>query len=68
LIRKSRIKDVLNLPANDVWLVETEKGELPLPYIKDVVKRVDIENKRIEINLIDGLTDLIKNEKEKSEE
>src|SRR3989339_812073 len=43
------IKDVLNLPANDVWLVDTE-------------------NKRIEINLIDGLTDLIKNEKEKSEE
>ena len=58
------IKDVLNLPANDVWLVDTKSGELPLPYIKDVVKKIDIENKSIEINLIDGLTDLIKNEKE----
>ena len=58
------IKDVLNLPANDVWLIDTEKGEMPLPYIKDVVKKVDIENKIIVINLIDGLTDLIKNEKE----
>lgn len=62
------IKDVLNLPANDVWLVDTGKGELPLPCIEDVIKKVDIKNKKIEINLIDGLMDLISNEKEKREE
>jgi 16S rRNA processing protein RimM len=58
------IKEVMSLPANDVWLVDTGKGELPLPFIEDVVKKVDIENKTIEIILIDGLMDLIENEKE----
>ncbi|TAL68435.1 MAG: 16S rRNA processing protein RimM [Bacteroidetes bacterium] len=57
------IIDVLSLPANDVWLVDTGKGELPLPFIEDVVKNVDIENKRIEIKLIEGLLDIIKSEK-----
>ena len=61
------VKDVLSLPANDVWIVETGSGELPLPFIEDVVKKVDTENKRIEIKLIDGLLDLIDNEKAKTE-
>ncbi|MBI5325345.1 MAG: 16S rRNA processing protein RimM [Ignavibacteriae bacterium] len=58
------ITDVLTLPANDVWLVDTGKGELPVPFIEDVVKKVDIKNKKILIKLIDGLMDLISNEKE----
>jgi 16S rRNA processing protein RimM len=53
------IKEVMELPANDVWLVKTEAGDLPLPFIDDVVKFVDIKTKRIEIILIEGLNELI---------
>ena len=53
------IIDIWELPANNVWLVETEKGNLPLPVIDDVIKEIDINNKVIKIVLLDGLMDLI---------
>jgi len=53
------IIDIWDLPANDVWLVETEKGNLPLPVIDDVIKEIDLQNKVIKIILLDGLIDLI---------
>jgi len=55
-----KIIDIWELPANDVWIVETEKGNLPLPVIDDVVKEIDIQNKIIKIVLLNGLMDLIK--------
>ena len=54
-----KIIEIWELPANDVWLVETEKGNLPLPVIDEVIKEIDIENKVIKIVLIDGLEQLI---------
>lgn len=57
-----KIKDVYILPANDVWIVETDEGELPIPFIEDVVKKVDIDNSIIEIEMIEGLQDLIAKE------
>lgn len=53
------INDVYSLPANDVWIVKTQDGELPIPVIDDVIIDVDIQNKKIMINLIPGLLDLI---------
>ena len=54
-----KIIDVYVLPANDVWIIETENGELPIPVIDDVVKKIDIKNKKIDIVIIDGLMDLL---------
>lgn len=52
------ICDVLELPANDVWIMRTETTEIPLPVIEDVIKSVDIDKKEIYIYLLDGLMDL----------
>lgn len=46
------------MPANDVYLIRTETGELPIPVIDDVVKSVDFKKKRIHIVMIDGLRDI----------
>lgn len=54
-----KVIDIWELPANDVWIVETEKGNLPLPVIEDVVKDIDLTNKRINVVIIEGLMDLI---------
>jgi 16S rRNA processing protein RimM len=54
------LKDVLLLPANDVFVVTTSEGELPVPFIADVVKKVDIKKKIVEIFMLDGLADLVK--------
>ncbi|HLQ73906.1 MAG TPA: ribosome maturation factor RimM [Bacillota bacterium] len=42
--------------ANDVWVIRLDNNkEAYIPYIKDVVKDVDVENKRITIELMEGL-------------
>jgi 16S rRNA processing protein RimM len=52
-----KVKEILQLPANDVWVVRPEgKGkDILLPYIDDVVKRVDVEDRIITIEWIEGL-------------
>ena len=47
--------DVSQTGANDVWHIAREGGELLIPVIDEVVKRVDVENRRIEVTMIDGL-------------
>lgn len=48
--------DVLTTGSNDVYVVKTEEGkEVLLPAIKDVVKEIDIQNKKIVVKLMDGL-------------
>ena len=62
-----KMKDIYILPANDVWIVNTKLGELPIPFIDDVVKKVDIPNARIEIEMIDGLYELIDGNKDEQQ-
>ena len=50
------LKEVLQPGANDVYIVENEeKKQILLPVIPDVVKDIDIPNKKIIVHLIDGL-------------
>ena len=51
-----KVTEILETGANDVWTVTPEKGKPQyIPYIEDVVKEVDIEGKKIIIELMDGL-------------
>lgn len=50
------IDEILQTGANDVWAVKPAKGKMHyIPYIEDVVKNIDIENKVITIDAIEGL-------------
>ena len=50
-----RVASILPTGANDVYVVESEEGELLLPAIKDVILRVDLEAGIIVVRLPDGL-------------
>jgi 16S rRNA processing protein RimM len=50
-----RLVDVMHQPANDVFVVATESGELLLPVIDDVIRDVDIEGGRMTVHLLPGL-------------
>lgn len=50
------IVDVFSTGANDVYVVKNEIGkQVLLPAIGDVIKNVDIEDKKMLVHLIEGL-------------
>jgi len=50
-----KITDVIKYAANDVYEVENDKDKFYIPAIKDVVKNVDILNKKVYVELMEGL-------------
>jgi 16S rRNA processing protein RimM len=51
-----KVTEILETGANDVWTVTPEKGKPHyIPYIDDVVKEIDIDNKKIIIDALEGL-------------
>lgn len=51
-----RLKEVLFLPANDVWVVQRpNKKDLLLPYIESVILDVDVDSKEITVHVLEGL-------------
>ncbi|MCH1623806.1 ribosome maturation factor RimM [Fredinandcohnia quinoae] len=50
------IKEILTPGANDVWVVKgTRAKEILIPYIDDIVKEINIKEKKIKIHLMEGL-------------
>ena len=57
-ISLGEIIEILTPGANDVWVIKNKNGkEILIPYIEDVVKNVDIPNKIINIEVMEGLID-----------
>ncbi|MCK8624144.1 ribosome maturation factor RimM [Apilactobacillus sp. TMW 2.2459] len=53
-----QIKDIMSLGPNDVWVVGREnKKDLLLPKIDQVIKKVDLDNNQIIVELMEGLDD-----------
>lgn len=52
------IIDVFKTGANDVYTVKTIKGKQAyIPAVKDFIKNIDLDNGKMEINLVEGLLD-----------
>ena len=50
------LDDIYNTGSNDIYVVKDELGKsLLLPGIPDVIKEVDLENKKITVHLLKGL-------------
>lgn len=50
------ISEVMETPANDVWVVQGRFGEVLVPVIEDVVSEIPRDGD-IEVKLLDGLID-----------
>lgn len=51
-----KVEDIFNTGSNDIYVVKDELGkQILLPGIPDVIKQVDIENKKITVHIIPGL-------------
>lgn len=43
-----RIKEILNLPANDIFVIVDEAGkELLIPFVLSFIEKFDVENKKL---------------------
>ncbi len=51
------VKEVWKLPANDVYLIQNGKREYLIPAIRSILRKINPEKKRIEIETIEGLLD-----------
>lgn len=59
------ISDVYLNPANQIWILKNNEYELPIPYTENVVKKIDLSQNKIFIELIDGLMELAVSKKPK---
>jgi 16S rRNA processing protein RimM len=51
------VKEVISLPANDVYVVQGDEKQYDIPAIKEVVKKIDLERKVMIIEPKEGLLD-----------
>ena len=50
------LEDIFNTGSNDIYVVKDKLGkQILLPAIQDVIKQIDIENKKIIVHLLPGL-------------
>ncbi|WP_339248198.1 ribosome maturation factor RimM [Bacillus sp. FSL R5-0523] len=53
-----KVKEILTPGANDVWVIGRKgKKDALIPYIESVVKHIDVREKKIEVELMEGLID-----------
>lgn len=51
------VKDVLRMPAQDVYVVENGGREWMLPAVKEFVSSIDLKSRTMRVQLIEGLMD-----------
>ena len=44
-----KVSDVINLPGQDLLVIDTPKGEVLIPFVHQLVPLVDIEKKRLTV-------------------
>ncbi|MEG2857541.1 MAG: ribosome maturation factor RimM, partial [Clostridia bacterium] len=53
-----KIKDVLTLPANDVYVVSGDDGEYMIPVVREFVHEIDMAARRVNVTIIPGMKGL----------
>ncbi|CAB4781648.1 unannotated protein [freshwater metagenome] len=43
------VRDVINLPGQDVLAIDTANGEVLIPFVRQLVPEVDIKNKKMTV-------------------
>ena len=51
------VKDVLQLPAHDVYVIDSQGREVMVPAVKEFIKKIDVSGGTMTVKLIDGLVD-----------
>lgn len=50
-----KVTDILNNGVYDILVIEKENNKNLVPNINEFIKKIDLDNKKIQINMIEGL-------------
>lgn len=50
-----KVADIFSTGSTDVYVIEGSRGQLLLPALDDVIREIDLEKKRITVELMEGL-------------
>lgn len=53
-----KVTEIVQLPGQDLLSVESEKGEVLIPMVKQIIVSIDVEQRLIQINPPEGLLDV----------
>ncbi|MCZ6775529.1 MAG: ribosome maturation factor RimM [Ignavibacteria bacterium] len=51
------VKDVLNLPAHDVYVLDSGGREVMVPAVNEFIQKIDLEARIIRVRLIEGMVE-----------
>jgi 16S rRNA processing protein RimM len=51
------LRDILEMPAHDIFVVDTPRGEALIPAVRDVTLAIEPEQRRIIVRLVPGMID-----------
>ncbi len=54
-LKIGNLRDVTQGAAQDTYVIDTKNGDVLVPAVAEFIKKVDIENKTIEISFIEGM-------------
>lgn len=49
------VKDVMRLPAQDVYVIENGGNEIMVPAVNEFIKEIDVDRKLMRVKLIEGM-------------
>lgn len=55
--RVGHVVDVMQLPGQEVYVVDTGKKEILIPGVEEFIKKIDVSEKVILVQLLEGLCD-----------
>jgi 16S rRNA processing protein RimM len=51
------VREVLKMPANDVYVVSGKGTEILLPAVKEFVLKIDLASRTMKVRLIEGMVE-----------
>lgn len=57
------ITEIFETAAHDIYVIDTEEYEIMIPDVEVFVKKIDFQNRKMEVDLIEGMKEFKKNKK-----
>jgi 16S rRNA processing protein RimM len=52
------VREILRLPSNDLWQVDSGSKLISIPAVKEFIRKVDLQTRTVVIHELEGLLDL----------